>query len=209
MMERFKFFMAFSAMVLLITLSSCNLDNDNGRRKVIGEGPVVKQIIPADTFSIFTHLSIGNVNITTGDSLEIYIKAQQNVLDEMGFEFKDGYFAWGLQDEVDIVDSDTILLTINMPNEIEAVQVGGVGTINIRGDKQENLLLEVFGFADINAYSMELDTCDVNILGHANYFIRVNDVIYGVISGIGNIYYRGDPELKVALSGQGQIFDDN
>ena len=209
MMERFKFFMVLSVIALLITWSNCTVDNDSGRRKVIGEGPVVMQVIPADTFSIFSHLAIGNVNITTGDSLEVYIQAQQNVLDEMGFEFKDGYFAWGLEDQVDIVDSDTILLTIHMPNAIDAVQVGGVGTVNIQGEKQDDILIEVLGFAEINSYSLEVDNCDLNILGHATCWIQANNRIAGTISGIGNIYYRGNPELLVSIIGQGDLFDDN
>ena len=84
MMERLKFLMVLSVIALLVTWSNCKINDDNGRRKVIGEGPVVKQVIPADTFSIFSHLAIGNVNITTGDSLDTsgptYLTAPGSIL---------------------------------------------------------------------------------------------------------------------------------
>jgi len=209
-MERLKFFMVLSAIIIMITWSNCSLDVPVDYSKIItGEGPVIKQVIQADTFSIFSHLSIGNVYITTGDSLEVYVKAQQNIFDEMAFEFKDGYFGWGFNEQIRIEQSDTIMLVINMPNAIEGVQVGGVGTINIRGNKQEDIYIEVFGIAEINSYNLEVDSCDIYIPGNATCYFRVNNELTGLISGIGNVYYKGEPQISVVITGQGDVIEDN
>ena len=174
--KRLSFILVVGAIISFIVYSNCNLDvPEDDRRKVIGEGPVIKHVIQADTFSIFSHLSIGNVNITTGDSLEIYVKAQQNIFDEMIFEFEDEYFGWGLKEDIVIEDADTISLTINMPNALEAVQIGGVGTVNIRGNKQDYIYYEILGYSEVNSYQLEVDSCSVNIPGIATCYFRVNN----------------------------------
>jgi len=208
--KRLNLFLVFTAIISFILYSNCSLDEpEDDRRKVIGEGPVVKQVIQADTFNIFSHLSIGNVNITTGDSLEIYVKAQQNILDEMMFDFEDEYFGWGLKEDIVIEDADTILLTINMPNALEAIQIGGAGTVNIRGNKQDHIYYEILGFSEVDSYLLEVDSINVNIAGFAKCRFRVNNVLSGLISGSGTIYYKGDPRVNVAIVGQGEVIDDN
>jgi hypothetical protein len=208
-MERLKLFLVLSIIFLLVTWSSCSLDVEDSRKSIIGEGPVVMHVIQADTFDTFRHLSVGNVNITTGDSLEIYLKAQQNIIDEMLFDFDDGVFSWGFNEQVSIQSADTIMLTINMPNVLEGVQVGGLGTINIQGNKQDDIYFNVFGYAEINSYSLEVDNCDINIIGTATCYIRVNNELTGLISGIGNVYYKGEPQINVAITGQGDVIEDN
>lgn len=208
-MEKIKHLFAFSWIAIAWFGTSCNLDNDDETRTIIGEGPVVTQVVAADTFSTFLHLGIGHVNITTGDSLEVYVKAQQNIIDEMEFAFGEGIFAWGFTEQLNIQTEDTILLVIKMPNDIKWVQVAGTGIVNIQGPKQESIILETIGYTQFYCYDLEVDRCDLNIMGIAQCRVRVNEEITGEITGTGYVYYKGDPEVNVRLIGSGEIIDDN
>lgn len=208
-MNQIKFLLILSFIGLFIFYSNCSLDVDDGRRVVIGEGPVVTKTLQADTFTVFQHLAIGDVSISTGDSLEITVRAQQNIIDEMEFEFVGSVFAWSFREPIRIEDSDSIFLTIHIPDELEAVQVAGLGTLYIGGNKQENLIIDVPGLADLNCYNLEVDVCEIYISGVSTCKVKVNNEIKGTITGDGDIYYRGSPTLSVNILGDGNILDDN
>jgi len=208
-MKKIKILGLLVPVIFFITYSGCNLDIDDGITTISGEGPLVTYVIPADTFETFFHLARGNVSITTGDSLEVSLRAQQNIIDIMDFQFDDDNFGWGFKEKVNIDQSDTILLTIKMPNPIEGISLVGTGSINVIGNKQESLIIDIVGLGDIHSYGLELDYCDITISGAAECRVRVNEELSGIISGIGNVYYRGEPLVTLQVIGQGDVQDDN
>lgn len=207
--SRLNFFLVIAVITLFLTYSNCGLDIQDDTRKVYGEGPIVTQTLQADTFKTFQHLAIGRVLIDTGDSLEVTISAQQNVLDEMEFEFVEDIFAWGFKEQIQIVEADSITLTIKMPNDIEEVLVVGLGNITISGVKQEQIAIGVIGVADLYAYGLEVDICELYISGNARCRLMVNEEINGSITGVGDIYYKGEPAINVMQSGVVNFYNDN
>jgi hypothetical protein len=207
--SRLNFFLVIAVLALFLTYSNCGLDIEDDTRRVIGEGPIVTQTLQADTFKTFQHLAIGRVLIDTGDSLEVTISAQQNILDEMSFEFVDDTFAWGFKEQIQIQEADSITLTIKMPNEIEEILIVGVGNIMVSGEKQEQILIGVIGVVDLYAYGLEVDICELYISGNARCRLMVNEEIKGSITGVGDIYYKGEPVISVMQTGVVNIYNDN
>ncbi len=208
-MGKIRILLYGTSILFLLNFTSCSLDIPETAKKIYGEGPLVTEYINADSFKIFQHIGVGSVIIKTGDSLEITVRAQQNILDEMAYGFGDDIFAWGFKEEVDIVEADTILLTIKMPNEIEAIYVSGLGNIIVVGEKQESIYVEIIGLAEIAAFDLEVDVCELHISGSAKCRFFVNEEIKGSISGSGEIWYKGDPEINVDLYGEGKFWDAN
>jgi hypothetical protein len=209
MMEKIKIILVSASIFAFIYLSNCSPNIDDGTKVLVGEGPLVTEVIQADSFSVFQDFAIGNVSISTGDSLEISIRAQQNIIDEMKFEFRNGIFVWSFREQVRIGESDSIFLFIKMPNAIEAVQVAGLGIFYISGVKQENFIIDAAGFSEFNCYGLEVDKCEIYITGKAVCRVRVNEEISGTITGEGDVYYRGNPEITIDIFGDGNIQDDN
>ncbi len=198
-----------ASMLLILNLTNCSLDLPETGKKLYGEGPLVNHYINADTFKIFQHIGVGSVLIETGDSLEIFMRAQQNLIDEMAFAFGDDVFAWGFKEEVDIVEADSILLTIRMPNAIEGIYVSGIGNITIVGEKQESIYIDVQGLAEFAAWDLEVDVCEMHVSGSAKCRFFVNEEIKGSITGSAEVWYKGDPEINVDLYGDGKFWDAN
>ena len=208
-MGKIRILLFVASILLILNLTNCSLDIPDTGKKLYGEGPLVTQYIDAENFKILQHIGSGNVLIKTGDSLEIYIRAQQNLIDEMAFAFGDDIFAWGFREEVDIVETDSIQLTIKMPNAIEGIYVSGAGDITLVGEKQESIYVEVIGLAGFSAYDLEVDICELHISGRAVCRFFVNEEIKGSITGSGEVFYKGDPEINVDLYGEGKFWDSN
>lgn len=198
-----------ASILIILNLTNCSLDMPETGKKIYGEGPLVTHYVDAKDLKIFQHVGIGSVVIETGDSLDIFVRAQQNIIDEMAFGFGDDIFAWGFKEEVDILEADSIQLTIRMPNEIEGLLVNGLGNITLVGDKQESIYVEIDGIAEIAAFDLEVDVCELHISGTAKCRFFVNEQIKGSISGSGEVWYKGDPEINVDLYGDGKFWDAN
>lgn len=198
-----------ASILIILNLTNCSLDIPESGKKIYGEGPLVTHYVDAKDLKIFQHVGLGSVVIETGDSLDIFVRAQQNIIDEMAFGFGNDIFAWGFKEEVDIIETDTILLTIRMPNEIEGLLINGIGNITLVGDKQESIYIEIDGLAEIAAFDLEVDVCELHISGAAKCRFFVNNEIKGSISGDGEIWYKGDPEINVDLYGEGKFWDAN
>ena len=164
-MGKNRILLYLASIFLILNLTNCTLDIPETGKKLYGEGPLVTHYVNADSFKIFQHIGVGSVLIETGDSLEIFMRAQQNLIDEMAFAFGDDKFAWGFREEVDIVEADSILLTIRMPNAIEGIYVSGLGNITIVGEKQESIYIDVNGIAEFAAWDLEVDICELHISG--------------------------------------------
>ena len=127
----------------------------------------------------------------------------------MAFAFGDDIFAWGFREDVDIVEADSILLTIRMPNAIEGIYVSGLGNIIIVGEKQESIYIDINGIAELSAFDLEVDVCEIHVSGSAMCRFFVNEEIIGSITGSAEVWYKGDPEINVQLYGEGKFWDAN
>ena len=191
-------------------LGSCSLDVDDGIVDVIGEGEIKTFEVELDTFSSLVHVCVGNIKLTVGDSLYAVVKAQENIFNLMNFRIdNDGFLTWSFNKKVNITEAKAITFEIVVPNQLRNIQLIAAGNIELAGPRQDYIRFEHMGTGNILAYDLELNECEIVIGGVGNCFVRVNDLIEGRITGIGNIYYKGDPVRQVYLDGQGRVINDN
>jgi hypothetical protein len=192
-----------------IYLTGC-LNQEKGISKpVTGEGPVVEMPIEVDLFNQINHVCMGDMSIIVTDTLAVIIEAQQNILDLMDWKVEDSTFYWGFKEPVEIVEAEKILCKIKIPHELQSLILSGVGQVGVSGPKQNSIYLEVAGVGNIGAYNLEVNQAEANVSGFGNIEVRVIDDLKGVISGKGNVLYKGNPVLNVHVSGSGTFVDDN
>ena len=192
-----------------IFLAGCAKNEDDLTPQISGEGPVITMPLELDSFNKVHLLSMGNINIVVSDTFSVVMEAQQNILDLMDWIVEDETLYWGNKEAVDIIEAEKILCSINLPHEIESVIHAGIGSVQLVGDKQENLYLEMNGFGYIEAFDLEANNVEANISGFGDVGVRVVEELSGLISGQGNIYYKGNPVLNVHVIGSGTVIDDN
>jgi len=207
-MGKYKILLGIVGIVLMFT--QCNLNIEDDTIYIVGEGELSSYTLTnVDTFNLLTHAGLGNVNIITGESLEVEIIAQKNIFDRMQFEFENKHFRWKFGDKVIIEDADSIILNIKMPNPILGIQMIGTGNVNISGVKQSSLYFQLVGTGFIDCYGLELDEFEIKHQGVGDFRVWANNEIHGEMTGIGEIYYKGDPDINVNIIGTGVIIDDN
>jgi hypothetical protein len=205
-----KYILLFGMLGIVLFFTRCDLGINDEKLYVSGKGELVSiKLSNVDTFNLMTHAAIGNVNLLTGDSLEVEIIAQQNIIDLMYFEFENKHFKWAFNQNVVISEVDTIILNVTMPNPIVGIQMIGSGNFVISGVKQGSLYLNLIGVGYFDCYGLEVDICDIDHQGVGDFRIFANKEIIGELSGVGKIYYKGDPEIDINIIGNGVIIDDN
>ncbi len=190
-------------------LSGCSDPVNDVSRPVSGEGPVIEISIPVDPFNQINHVCMGDMEIIVTDTLQLVIEAQQNIIDLMDWKVQDSTLYWGFTEAVEIVEAEKILCKIKMPVHLASFILTGVGQVGLSGPKQNSIYLQVDGVGNIGAYDLEVDKAEANIIGHGNIEVRVVSELTGVISGRGNVLYRGDPVVNAHVSGSGEFINDN
>ncbi|MCC6840783.1 MAG: DUF2807 domain-containing protein [Flavobacteriales bacterium] len=80
----------------------------------------------------------------------------------------------------------------------------GVGDITLAG-QTTHLQITQHGVGRINAQAMVADTCEAGLTGVGSMEVRVNDLLYGYLNGVGSIYYHGTPVVDVTDTGIGNV----
>lgn len=207
--RRFIYVGSFLLISTSLIFWGCSNPGENHSRPVSGEGPVIEMNIPVDPFNQINHVCMGDMEIIVSDTLQVVMEAQQNIIDLMDWTVQDSTLYWGFTEAVEIVEAEKILCKIKMPVPLVSLILTGVGQVGVSGPKQNSIYLQVDGVGNIGAYDLEVDKAEADITGYGNIEVRVISELIGIISGKGNVLYRGDPLLNVHVSGSGEFIDDN
>ena len=85
----------------------------------------------------------------------------------------------------------------------------GTGNVKIEGVKQSSLYFSLIGVGYVDCYGLELDEFEIKHQGVGDFRVWANNKIHGEMTGVGKIYYKGEPDLNVNIMGNGVLIDDN
>jgi len=86
--------------------------------------------------------------------------------------------------------------------------ISGSGNIQLDGTCERSTL-KISGSGNIHADNFISGTASVTISGSGNALTYVLERLTGFISGSGNIYVKGDPDIDVSVSGSGRVIKAN
>ncbi|MBN2521583.1 MAG: DUF2807 domain-containing protein [Bacteroidales bacterium] len=90
-------------------------------------------------------------------------------------------------------------------NEIY-VTLSGAGNFEFAGpDIVEYMDIELSGVGHIDAYDLQVEKVVINSSGTGDCKLNVIDELDIQISGVGSVFYKGDPEVTSSISGLGTI----
>lgn len=194
--------------IFVLSIAGCNEDDLNNNDNIIGTGPIVTQNLDLDSFNKIENVGVANFYITIGSPQSVVLKAQQNIIDVMTYEVVNQTFEVGLQENVSIENHEEIRFDITMEsiNEIELI---GVGDFILAGDDQDELTINVTGVGNIKAFDMRVGICSITFTGVGDCEVHVIDELTVILSGVGNIYYKGNPTINSTITGTGQLINSN
>lgn len=178
-----------------------------GRNVVVGSGAVVSQTFNLPKFTGIAATASFDVYIKQDSKQAIEVKAQQNIIDIMLLEVKNGTLKLGFKPNTSIRTKESIKVYISL-DELKRLAISGSG--NIRGEgvfnKSDQLDIVISGSGDVvlNFETKEF-RCAISGSGNANFKGYADKHIIAV-SGSGDLSIDGNSkEQNITISGSGNI----
>lgn len=185
----------------LLIVSSCEIYH---RQTVIGSGEIESMEVETASFEGVSVTGTCNVDIVTGETQSLSFHAQQEVLEVLSYEVIDHILHIGFKPDYRVRSSKEISASIVIP-KLSFVSITGAGDFSLDGDRQDLLDIHITGTGNVSAFEMEAKDCIIRISGAGNCEVNVSDNLDVIVSGVGNIFYLGQPALRSDISGVGKV----
>jgi hypothetical protein len=175
---------------------------------IVGQGPVEKQSLNLEPFSGIELQGVANLYISSGEEQLVNLKAQKNIMEVLTWSVSAEILTIGLKAGVSLHNHEEIRFEIQLPG-LDRILHEGVGDIRLQGALQTDLELVHQGVGSIHAYGLPVEHCVLLQSGIGDCFVKVNDYLEVDITGQGNVYYKGTPQISCSESGLGSLINDN
>lgn len=212
----------YSVIILsILCLTSCSDDT------VFGSGNMVSQLRDVEKFSKLSNTGAIDVNIIHGDTQEVEIIADNNIIgfvktevnnDQLNIYLNDMYDYSDIQIRANIVLSEltklkntgTGRITVDGIANDEGFEIynEGSGKITLNGNTKI-LKMKIKGSGDISSFALNSESCETDITGSGNAEVHCTKNLNVKIEGSGNVYFKGSPEIDFTVNGSGQVIDSN
>ena len=201
--------MLFGITLTAITLMiGCEKEPLNDLTRISGTGEIVTKPLELATFSNLELEGVSNLYITVGNEQSVELKAQQNIIDVLNWEVSAGILTISMDEGITIHNHEEILFEI-VVNELSDVVHDGVGDVTLDGISDNALAIDFRGVGNIDAYDLPVENCTVYSSGVGDCKVNVSGYLEVDISGTGNVYYIGNPEISSTDTGIGDLINDN
>ena len=179
----------FFAILITGMAASCDIDDDGFFNCEKGTGNVVTDELFVQNFTGIRVSCDIEVFVTQGDTFEIIVEGQQNIIDLIETDVQGGI--WDIEFDGCVKDYDDVKIWITMP-DIDHLKVSGSGSI-------------------VGENAFDVTAIDVLISGSGRMNIEMTaEDIDAKISGSGRMLLKGSTEkmnLKISGSGDFRAFD--
>ena len=142
----------------LFLISACGL------RTIKGSGDVITESREVSGFDGVSHTGIGRVIITQGDKESLTIEADDNLLEHITSEVKNGTLELGFTDNVTINSASPITFTVGV-KDLKELDSTGTGSIEIGELSADNLSISTSGTGSISIGTLTATDLVINAEG--------------------------------------------
>lgn len=203
---------SFSLILIFFTIISfvmCDQDDDPiPDKKITGIGPIVSETLNLPPFDKIENTGVANIYITLDEPQAVVLKAQQNIIDIMTYQVIGSTLKIGIEDNISIENSEEIRFEITV-REMNDFKLIGVGNLELSGDFQDDLSISLIGVGNVDAYGTEVGICTIVSTGVGDCKVFVRDELDVTISGVGTVFYKGNPSITQNVTGIGSLVNDN
>ncbi|MGH2642755.1 MAG: GIN domain-containing protein [Chitinophagaceae bacterium] len=202
-----------------ILMVACNKD------RITGSGDIISQNRDVSGFSGIVTNGSTPAFITIGTGFSVAVKGYQNLLPLFEINVSNRVLQAGFKNNVNVHNNNTQLY-VTLPalnyiqtngngdmtitgavtgmDQLKAV-IAGSANITIENGNADNFEGNITGKGNISGLGFQCKNASLSITGNGNMEISVSDSLNVTISGMGNIYYQGNPVVITHISGKGQV----
>jgi hypothetical protein len=190
-------------------------------------GPVITKQLEVPSFTGIEVASSANVELTTGDSLQVLFSEYENLIDYWDIKVVNNNLVIKTKPFTSMVFSKAKVIIV-MPDSLESLMICGSGSISMFGAFKQLQAIGIYGSGNVNGKSYtHYSNIKTTISGSGNITLKgtaqeLNAVTYGsgtlyardlsaqqadcLISGSGDMHVRVNNLLKARIEGSGDIF---
>ena len=187
-----------------------------------GSGVLLEETRKVPEFSGIDLSGVYEVFIRCGQKQEVIVFGDDNIVPHVKTEVNGNVLKVFLDQSVSTRNKIKLILTAN---SVSSLKVSGTANVDISSVRNKSFNLEIFGTGDtkiegmsddleitmsgtanVDAKNLMAKTAIVDVSGAGNVALSVSDELRASISGVGNVYYYGNPGKVVeTVSGIGGI----
>ncbi len=215
--------------VLTLLVITCNLHAQDTVRRIQGSGTPATESRPAEGFDKIDFKYAGRVEIVVGQSFDVQITADDNVLPFISTEVVGGELVIANNNstkEAEVVTINTktpFVAKIQLPKlakvslsgsadlvieeiDEEELEVAfrGTGSLTAKG-KVGNLSARLMGVGKLDLSDVTAQTASVRLMGKGDVLVSSERSLDVSISGVGDVVYSDDPDVTKSISGRGTV----
>ena len=199
-----KIWKNLSSLFILTLLFNTTLSAQNWKNKITGEGPVVERTLKVANFTGVTLAFSGDIFIKQGSTQSVKVSGQQNIIDNIKTEVKNGVWYVGFKNPVR--RSSGLKVYITMP-KLTSAGLSGSGNLTTQGNFNGigDLPVKLSGSGNISL-NISAASVESTISGSGNIKLSGTANSHSIrVSGSGNVqsYDLKTSDCKVAISGSG------
>ena len=212
------------ALVLALLLSSCGFDinfgdfgtGENGNGVVVEENREI-----TETFTVVSASEGIDVYVTQGTDFDIAVKADENIMDLIGTDIKNGKLKIHAIENIGRATKNVYVTLptvtglyassgshLTAENSIKSdkleIDASSGANITLSGTAQE-VYVDGSSGANIKAKDLMTSQCNADASSGANVSIHVSDNLTADASSGGNIVYKGNPSVQKNKSVSGSV----
>jgi hypothetical protein len=191
-------------------------------RGIEGSGDLESRQLAFESFDEIVLDGAADLYIRIGDRQEVEFTLDDNLFENLEAEVRGDALHLDWKENchpskgcrVDIVVPELRAMTINGAGDVEITdfqgeefnyQLNGAGDLDIAG-RVDELNIHLSGAGKIQARKLIAADVDVTVSGAGSATVTAEDRLEGVVSGVGNIVYYGDPvHERTRVTGIGKI----
>ena len=187
---------------------------------VNGNGPIVSQTFDLSSLTGFDFAVGGEVTVVPGDTQQVVVRTQQNVVDLLNRDVINGIWiidftecvqnVGELSVDITVPELDSVELsgagTINAETQASTIEtiLSGAGTVTLSGEATSQQIT-LSGSGTVEAFELETDETSVLLSGQGNVNLTALEQLDVDLPGAGAVFYKGDPQLNVRITGVGTV----
>ena len=207
-------------LILLLIASQASAFSFGSGKK--GSGDMETRTVSLDEFKAIEMGAAFDLEIGFGNTQKVEVTIDDNLWDILDAKVKGQWLKLGWDDNCRPSNKCRVKITMKSLEEVEIRGAGDVDISDFQGHKFKYRLsgagnLEMDGKVDIldirisgageaDTQQLKAKSVKVNISGAGNASVYAKESLRGVVSGVGNLTYYGDPEdVDTNVSGMGHI----
>jgi hypothetical protein len=219
---------AFLVGTLLAATVAIAITRDDGSESssgVIGSGVSASETRALPAFTAIDLTGVNDVTIGVGGQQLVTVRGDDNLVPLVTTEVTDGTLVIAESESIDTTSPMSVEVTVP---SLDAVRLTGTGVMTVDGHDLEQLTIslagtgtlraagsvsqldvELLGTGDVELRELVSEVAIVELAGTGDVFVNVTRTLDASLSGIGTIYYSGNPgSVTRKVTGAGAIVEE-